>query len=104
MSLYNNGIFFGFEGKTSGIKNLLFESFVSANYVIKPPENLLDRFNAVVMANHKKQQQALLENQQLTQLRDWLLPMLMNGQVTVGAAQEMLGMVAEDGVGYEKSK
>jgi type I restriction enzyme S subunit len=23
------------------------------------------------------------ENQELTQLRDWLLPMLMNGQVTV---------------------
>jgi type I restriction enzyme S subunit len=25
-----------------------------------------------------------VENQQLTELRDWLLPMLMNGQVTVG--------------------
>jgi type I restriction enzyme S subunit len=24
-----------------------------------------------------------LENQQLTQLRDWLLPLLMNGQITV---------------------
>lgn len=24
------------------------------------------------------------QNQDLTQLRDWLLPMLMNGQVTVG--------------------
>jgi type I restriction enzyme S subunit len=31
------------------------------------------------------QRQNLLEqeNQELTQLRDWLLPMLMNGQVTV---------------------
>jgi type I restriction enzyme S subunit len=31
-------------------------------------------------------QQSVLEqqNQELTQLRDWLLPMLMNGQVTVG--------------------
>ena len=27
------------------------------------------------------------ENQQLTQLRDWLLPMLMNGQVRVNAAE-----------------
>jgi type I restriction enzyme S subunit len=25
----------------------------------------------------------LLENQKLTELRDWLLPMLMNGQVKV---------------------
>ena len=24
------------------------------------------------------------QNQELTQLRDWLLPVLMNGQVTVG--------------------
>lgn len=104
MRLYNNNIFFGFEGKTSGIKNLLFESLVSSNYIIKPPENILDRFNAIVFANHKKQQQNLLKNQQLTQLRDWLLPMLMNGQVTVGAAQEVLGMVAEDGEKYQKSK
>ena len=27
------------------------------------------------------------ENQKLTELRDWLLPMLMNGQVTVGEKQ-----------------
>jgi type I restriction enzyme S subunit len=30
------------------------------------------------IANNERQ------NQELTQLRDWLLPMLMNGQVTVG--------------------
>lgn len=28
------------------------------------------------------------ENQELTSLRDWLLPMLMNGQVIVGNADE----------------
>lgn len=33
--------------------------------------------------------------------RDWLLPMLMNGQVTVGAVEEQLGMVAESGEKYE---
>lgn len=27
------------------------------------------------------------QNQELTQLRDWLLPMLMNGQVTVGMSE-----------------
>lgn len=30
------------------------------------------------MENHQQQ------NQELTRLRDWLLPLLMNGQVTVG--------------------
>jgi type I restriction enzyme S subunit len=28
------------------------------------------------------------QNQELASLRDWLLPMLMNGQVTVGDAEE----------------
>lgn len=31
----------------------------------------------------KRQDVLEQENQHLTQLRDWLLPMLMNGQVTV---------------------
>ncbi len=41
------------------------------------------------------------ENQELTALRDWLLPLLMNGQVRVKGAgvyemrEEELGMVAE---------
>lgn len=30
-----------------------------------------------------RKQHALLENNRLINLRDWLLPMLMNGQVTV---------------------
>tara|TARA_B100000949_G_C14273363_1_gene448421 strand:- start:1564 stop:1716 length:153 start_codon:yes stop_codon:yes gene_type:complete len=37
------------------------------------------------------------ENQKLAAVRDWLLPMLMNGQVKVGEAKEQLGMVAEKG-------
>lgn len=43
----------------------------------------------------------LKENQQLASLRDWLLPMLMNGQVKVGETKEYnlpnetLSMVAE---------
>ena len=41
------------------------------------------------------------QNQKLAALRDWLLPMLMNGQVTVGEAKEQLGMVAEDGEKYK---
>ena len=31
----------------------------------------------------KKLQTGSIENRQLAELRDWLLPMLMNGQVTV---------------------
>ncbi len=44
-----------------------------------PSESLLSKFvnNLNMLENN------LVENQQLTQLRDWLLPMLMNGQVKV---------------------
>ncbi|MCL5244476.1 restriction endonuclease subunit S [Cellulophaga sp. 20_2_10] len=43
------------------------------------------------------------QNQKLSELRDWILPMLMNGQVSVGAVEEQLGMVAEDNVKYNKT-
>ena len=53
-------------------------------------------------------QQNLLENQKLAELRDWLLPMLMNGQVTVGKPyqqeEEKLGMAAEHGAAYQNDK
>jgi type I restriction enzyme S subunit len=43
------------------------------------------------------------QNQQLTKLRDWLLPMLMNGQITVKQAQEeiQLNMAAEPKAEYK---
>ena len=42
------------------------------------------------------------KNQELASLRDWLLPMLMNGQVTVGEVEKELGMVAEESARYGK--
>jgi type I restriction enzyme S subunit len=48
----------------------------------------------------KQKQKNLKQNQQLSQLRDWLLPMLMNGLVTVDKAyeqlEEALSMAAEE--------
>ena len=49
----------------------------------------------------------LKENQELASLRDWLLPMLMNGQVSVGGYEvedSELGMVAESEDIYLKEK
>ena len=42
------------------------------------------------------------QNQKLSELRDWLLPMLMNGQVSVKQAQQELAKVAEDVVEYKR--
>jgi type I restriction enzyme S subunit len=81
--LYDAGVLFGWEGKTSGIKNLLFDSFVSNYLLTLPPKNLMEQFYEKVDPIHGKIQKNLEENNKLAELRDWLLPMLMNGQVTV---------------------
>jgi len=82
-SLYDNGIFFGYEGKTSGIKNLLLDSFISSYYTVVPEEKIVEQFYDLMDNIQEKKQTTLAENQKLTELRDWLLPMLMNGQVKV---------------------
>lgn len=102
-SIYDAGVLFGYEGKTSGIKNLLFESFVSTHYTAIPPIELAEKFYNFMKPIQIKKEKNLKENQELASLRDWLLPMLMNGQVSVGNVEEQLGMVAESGVEYKKS-
>lgn len=98
--LYDNGVLFGWEGKTSGIKNLLFDSFVTNHKEVYPPSILVQQFYDFVKPIHGKIQKNLMQNQHLTALRDWLLPMLMNGQVTVKQAKEKLSMAAEPSVKY----
>lgn len=83
-AIYKNDILFDWEGKTSGIKNLLFENFTEGYYECYPPLDLAKKFFEIADVFHKQQQFLLKQNQQLAQLRDFLLPMLMNGQVGVG--------------------
>lgn len=48
-----------------------------------PPESLLNQFTEKIRPIHQKIGQTKQENCVLTKLRDWLLPMLMNGQARV---------------------
>lgn len=48
-----------------------------------PPVELQEEYSKIILNFSKKTNKNIQENQQLTQLRDWLLPMLMNGQVKV---------------------
>jgi len=48
-----------------------------------PPTELLKEYNKVVSVYNQMVFTRSMENLHLVQLRDWLLPMLMNGQVTV---------------------
>ena len=49
--------------------------------VLKPEKNILDQYQKRIYPTFEKQNILELESQTLTELRDWLLPMLMNGQV-----------------------
>lgn len=51
--------------------------------VCLPASDVVGQFTNKVDSIFKRQNVLEQENQQPTQLRDWLLPMLMNGQVTV---------------------
>ena len=51
--------------------------------IIVPEENILEKFNTIVKQNYETIKLNSIQNQELIQLRDWLLPMLMNGQVKV---------------------
>lgn len=81
--LYDCGAFFGFESKTSGIKNFLFDRFVE-NYEIAVPDGLaIKAFNKQVAPFYDEIIKNRRESIELAALRDFLLPLLMNGQVTV---------------------
>ncbi len=67
-----------------------------------PSKILIDKYNEMLSINYQKIINNKSENQQLTSLRDWLLPMLMNGQVSVKQAEEALAMAAEEKVKYGK--
>ncbi|WP_168036584.1 restriction endonuclease subunit S [Neolewinella antarctica] len=84
---YDQGVFFNFEGKTSGIKNLLFDSAMASIRVALPPRDVVLKFYHLLNEFDAKKQLNLKENTQLANLRDWLLPLLMSGEVTVGDTQ-----------------
>ena len=48
-----------------------------------PPKEILEQFNAVLSPCFDMQGKIMKENTQLQNMRDWLLPMLMNGQAIV---------------------
>ncbi|OMQ11876.1 restriction endonuclease subunit S [[Flexibacter] sp. ATCC 35103] len=57
------------------------------NYIV-PSNDLIKLFGKMVIQSNEKIANNLKENQELASLRDWLLPMLMNGQITVSEIQK----------------
>ena len=78
---YVNDIMFNYEGKTSGIKNFMTETFL-ANKWVMPKQELVDRFFEQIRSIYSQIDANIAENNHLTKQRDDLLPLLMNGQVS----------------------
>ena len=66
----------------TGINNLTNETFDNLIFP-KPTEAVLARFEETISPMFEKMGVCERENEELTKLRDWLLPVLMNGQATV---------------------
>ena len=77
---YDNKVFFNYEGKTSGLKNFQFDTFVGNKWYM-PPENIVKKYDLTVNKIKAKIDKNESENLKLTSMRDRLLPLLMNGQV-----------------------
>lgn len=79
-----------------------------SNYkVVMPCEDLINQFNDFTNPILSKFKILCKQNQQLSQSRNWLLPILMNGQVTVDNEtrldkDEVLAMVAEPTPIYDR--
>ena len=76
------------------------------------PSDLIKKFGSIVLPGNTRISINIKQNQELASLRDWLLPMLMNGQVTVGSVSReqegktyendfAVGIAAEGGEEYE---
>lgn len=79
--------------------NLSQDKIRELKFVI-PNNNLIEQFDRAVKPSMEKILINLKQNQELTALRDWLLPMLMNGQVTVKEAQQHFNKAAEPQENY----
>ena len=81
--LYDKGVFFSYENGTTGIKNLDITGFLGTEPIVIPPKEKVVAFDDYcqtvfdqIFANGK-------ESEQLSQLRDTLLPKLMSGELDV---------------------
>ncbi len=68
--------------------NNLNGSIVKGFKIVIPPVDLVEKFNNEVLSIYEMIGNNHKQNQQLSELRDWLLPMLMNGQVMVKEAED----------------
>ena len=80
--LYDQGVMFNFEGKTTGIKNLQTDLLFQTN-VVKPNKDVASKFNQIIINIKSLQCNNINDNEFYINLRNILNKILMTGQVTV---------------------
>jgi type I restriction enzyme, S subunit len=85
---YLNDHFKFAKAKTGNTFANMNKSDFSSIKAIKPNKEVLENFSKLIQPSIEKILVNSKENNKLAELRDWLLPMLMNGQVTVEKAEE----------------
>ena len=101
------------EGSVSAYPSISHNDIMDLKIVLPIKGKLIEKANTIFRQYNEKIALNLKQNQKLSELRDWILPMLMNGQVTV-ANEELgitnaelgndLGMVAEEAGNYKLRK
>ena len=81
--MYDRNVFFSYENGTTGIKNLDLSGFITTEEIVIPPVLLVQEFNNICQSVFDKTFANGLENEQLSKLRDSLLPKLMSGEIDV---------------------
>ena len=89
--IYKNLIFYYLKNVEEVLKNQsagtimknISQSILTDMDISLPHQNILLKFNSIIDNLLEQMKNVQRQNQELTQLRDWLLPMLMNGQVKV---------------------
>jgi restriction endonuclease S subunit/predicted GIY-YIG superfamily endonuclease len=74
--------------KTGSIQMKINQENLKKYRVLTPPEHLISKYSLTANSFRKELINKIEENQKLVELRDWLLPMLMNGQVRVDKLSE----------------
>lgn len=86
----------GFDIQRQILTNLdhgaFFKSFnvkgIKALKIVRPLKEIEKKFENLISPIIEKRHSSISENLNLSNLRDWLLPMLMNGQVTINSATQ----------------
>lgn len=85
--LYDKGVFFSYENGTTGIKNLDFSGFLETEPITLPPFERIADFDAYCQTNFDQIFANGKQSEQLSLLRDALLPELMSGELDVSAIE-----------------